>query len=188
MEYSAALGDYSHAAGLKPSDHRPHQRMGSIYLTQGRLPEAEDSLRQALDLNPDEVEALTDLGQVLSLAGHQEEAVALWKGAASLPKSSEARHHLGMVALEAGEIGQARDELILGLERLLVPCRHRLNLLAQAVKTNSPLAVLERGYAVVNSERTGQVLLSSQQINPAEIVKIRLHQGRLRAEVKEKEE
>lgn len=116
MEYSAALRDYSHASELKPTDHRPHQRMGTIHLTQGRLPEAGDSLRQALELNPDEVETLTDLGQVLSLTGQQEEAVALWKRAASLPKSAEARHHLGIVALEAGEFERARDELILALE------------------------------------------------------------------------
>ena len=74
------------------------------------------------------------------------------------------------------------------MERLLVPCRHRLDLLSQAILTNSPLAVLERGYSVVTSERTGQVLLSSRQIEPAETVRIRLHRGKLRAEVKEKEE
>jgi exodeoxyribonuclease VII large subunit len=74
------------------------------------------------------------------------------------------------------------------MERILVPSRHRLDLLSQAVITNSPLAVLERGYAVVSSERTGQVLLSSSQVKPAEKVKIRLHKGRLRAEIKEKEE
>jgi tetratricopeptide (TPR) repeat protein len=116
MEYSAALLDYSRAAELKPTDYRPYQRMGSIYLTQGRLPEAEGALRQALDLNPTEVGALTDLAQVLYGVGQQEAAVALWKRAASFPKSSEARYHLGIVALEAGELELARDELILALE------------------------------------------------------------------------
>jgi exodeoxyribonuclease VII large subunit len=86
------------------------------------------------------------------------------------------------------QVEEDRDQLVLSMERLLVPCRHRLDLLSQALKSNSPLAVLERGYAVVSSERTGQVLLSSRQIDTAETVKIRLHQGRLRAEVKEKEE
>ena len=88
----------------------------------------------------------------------------------------------------AQAVEEARGELSLSMERLLVPCRHSLDLLSQAIVTNSPLAVLERGYSVVSSERTGQVLLSSGQIEPSETVKIRLHRGRLRAEVKEKEE
>jgi len=88
----------------------------------------------------------------------------------------------------AQALEEARDELSLSMERMLVPCRHRLDLLSQAVVTNSPLAVLQRGYSVVSSERTGQVLLSSAEIEPAETVIIRLHRGRLRAEVKEKEE
>jgi exodeoxyribonuclease VII large subunit len=86
------------------------------------------------------------------------------------------------------QVEEVRERLTLSMERLLVPCRHRLDLLAQAVLTNSPLAVLERGYAVVSSERTGEVLLSSRQVEPADTVKVRLHEGRLRAEVKEKQE
>jgi exonuclease VII large subunit len=74
------------------------------------------------------------------------------------------------------------------MERMLVPCRHRLDLLSQIIHANSPLSVLERGYAVVSSESSGQVLLSSRDIGSAEFVKIRLHEGRLRAQVKEKEE
>jgi exodeoxyribonuclease VII large subunit len=85
------------------------------------------------------------------------------------------------------QVEEARDRLTLSMERLLVPCRHRLDLLSQAVASNSPLAVLQRGYAVVSSEKTEQVLLSSREVNTAEMVKIRLHQGRLRAEVKERE-
>ncbi|UCF99074.1 MAG: exodeoxyribonuclease VII large subunit [Spirochaetaceae bacterium] len=86
------------------------------------------------------------------------------------------------------QVEETRDELKLSTERLLVPARHRLDLLSQAIRSNSPLAVLQRGYAVVSSEKTGQVLLSSREINTAETVNIRLHRGRLRAEVKEKEE
>jgi exodeoxyribonuclease VII large subunit len=85
-------------------------------------------------------------------------------------------------------VEEAREQLKLSMERLLVPSRHRLVLLSQALRSNSPLAILERGYAVVNSEKTGQVLLSSREVDPEEMVKIRLHRGGLRAEVKEKEE
>jgi len=86
------------------------------------------------------------------------------------------------------EVEEAREQLKIAMERLLVPSRHRLDLLSQAMVSNSPLAVLQRGYAVVSSEKTGQVLVSTRQVDAEDMVRIRLHQGRLRAAVKEKEE
>jgi hypothetical protein len=41
---------------------------------------------------------------------------------------------------------------------------------------------------VVSGEKTGQVLLSSRDVETGQTVAIRLHKGRLRAEVKEKEQ
>ena len=86
------------------------------------------------------------------------------------------------------EVEEAREQLKLAMERMLVPSRHRLALLSQAMVSNSPLAVLQRGYAVVRAEKTGQVLMSSREVETEDIVQIRLHKGRLRAAVKEKEE
>jgi exodeoxyribonuclease VII large subunit len=86
------------------------------------------------------------------------------------------------------EVEEARGQLKLAMERLLVPSRHRLDLLSQAMLSNSPLAVLQRGYAVASSEKTGQVLMSSRDVNPDDMLQIRLHKGRLRAAVKEKQE
>jgi exodeoxyribonuclease VII large subunit len=86
------------------------------------------------------------------------------------------------------EVEEAREQLKIVMERLLVPSRHRLDLLSQVMVSNSPLAVLQRGYAVVSNEKTGQVLMTSRQVEAEDMVQIRLHQGRLRAAVKEKEE
>lgn len=86
------------------------------------------------------------------------------------------------------EVEEAREQLKLAMERMLVPSRHRLALLSQAMVSNSPLAVLQRGYAVVRAEKTGQALMSSREVETEDIVQIRLHKGRLRAAVKEKEE
>jgi exodeoxyribonuclease VII large subunit len=47
----------------------------------------------------------------------------------------------------------------------------------------SPLAVLSRGYAIVE-DKTGHVLRSSTETSAGETVRIRLHEGRLEAEVK----
>ena len=86
------------------------------------------------------------------------------------------------------QVEELREQLKLSMERLLLPCRHRLNLLVQVIQSNSPLAVLQRGYAVVSSERSGRVLLSGSEAEIDETVKIRLHRGGLRATVKEREE
>jgi exodeoxyribonuclease VII large subunit len=86
------------------------------------------------------------------------------------------------------QVEEARERLRQSIDRLLLPSRHRLDLLLQAIRSNSPLAVLERGYAVVSSEMTGHVLLSSREVDTGDSVRIRLHQGRLRAQVKEKEQ
>jgi exodeoxyribonuclease VII large subunit len=86
------------------------------------------------------------------------------------------------------EVEEGREQLKLAIERLLVPSRHRLDLLSQALVSNSPLAVLQRGYAVVSAEKTRQVLMSSREVDTEDMLQIRLHKGRLRAAVKEKEE
>jgi exodeoxyribonuclease VII large subunit len=84
-------------------------------------------------------------------------------------------------------VEEAREQLKAAMESLLIPARHRLELVRQAVQANSPLAVLERGYAVVSEEKTGRVLVSSRGVQPEDMLKIRLHEGGLRAAVKEKE-
>ncbi len=145
MEYAAALRDYAQAAKLEPTDARPHQRTGSIYLAQGRLEEAEDSLRRALALNTAEVGALTDLGQVMFRTGRREAAIALWERAvASSAGAAEAQHALGMVALEAGAFGQARDRLVRTLEiaPTRVESRYRLALLAARERPGEAEAIL----------------------------------------------
>ncbi len=84
-------------------------------------------------------------------------------------------------------VEETREQLKVAMERLLFPARHRVDLLSQIIQSNSPLAVLERGYAVVSEEQTGRVVLSSRDVELEDTVKIRLHNGRLKAAVKEKE-
>ena len=85
-------------------------------------------------------------------------------------------------------VDAAREDLRRGIEERLTPLRHRLELLTQAVRDASPLAILERGYAVVSHEDTGAVVTSSRQVSLEELLRVRLHRGRLVASVKEKEQ
>ncbi|MBV8553007.1 MAG: exodeoxyribonuclease VII large subunit [Acidobacteriaceae bacterium] len=80
-----------------------------------------------------------------------------------------------------------RNELLLGqavkaMETRLWQARRRHESLDLHLRQISPLAVLGRGYAIVQNA-TGQVLRSAGEILPNELVRIRLHLGELDAAV-----
>ena len=65
---------------------------------------------------------------------------------------------------------------------LLVDRRQRLELAARALHAVSPLATLERGYAIV-ADATGKLLQDTASIRPGDRIGARLARGRLSAEV-----
>lgn len=62
---------------------------------------------------------------------------------------------------------------------------HRLALLARALNSVSPLATLDRGYAIVQDARTGRALVRAGDVAPGDEIHARLAEGRLRASVTE---
>lgn len=66
------------------------------------------------------------------------------------------------------------------------PARVRLARLAGALNALSPLAVLQRGYAVVTST-DGEALLDAEHVEVGEALEVRLHRGRLRVDVTHRE-
>jgi exodeoxyribonuclease VII large subunit len=52
----------------------------------------------------------------------------------------------------------------------------------------SPLATLERGYAIVEEATTGKVLLSPSDVSPGDDIRARLAHGELIATVKSTED
>jgi exodeoxyribonuclease VII large subunit len=71
-------------------------------------------------------------------------------------------------------------------ERLLRSQRERLARLALQLEERSPLRVLERGYAIA-TDASGAVLSDAAQVQIGDSVSLRLHRGRLSAEVRKKE-
>ena len=65
--------------------------------------------------------------------------------------------------------------------------RQRFERLMLQLDERSPLRVLERGYAVVY-DASGNVVRDVAQVSLGEAIAVRLHRGRLTAEVKHKEE
>jgi exodeoxyribonuclease VII large subunit len=102
------------------------------------------------------------------------------------PESLE-RHLRFLLQPALLRVDDARQQMADGLQARLRDRRHRLELLAEAVRASSPLGILARGYAVVVQERTGKALLSPAGVRPEEMLAIRLHRGGLRAAVKEKQ-
>ncbi len=60
---------------------------------------------------------------------------------------------------------------------------HRLELAMRGLNSVSPLATLDRGYAIVEEASTGKVLLSPKDIAPGDDVRARLAHGELIATV-----
>jgi len=64
--------------------------------------------------------------------------------------------------------------------------RLRLARSAGALQALSPLGVLERGYAVA-TDASGQAITDAADVSPGDVVGLRLHRGRLRAQVTDSE-
>jgi exodeoxyribonuclease VII large subunit len=66
--------------------------------------------------------------------------------------------------------------------------RERLRECAEKLRILDPLAVLARGYAVAFREGVSSPLLSAEQVRPRDRIRVRLHQGEIRAVVRKKRE
>jgi len=80
---------------------------------------------------------------------------------------------------------EARSSLGDGIRQLARDARHCLELAARDVASCSPLAVLDRGYAVVTRERSRTALRSVEGLVGGDRLRVRLAHGALSAEVKE---
>jgi exodeoxyribonuclease VII large subunit len=80
------------------------------------------------------------------------------------------------------EVARLEEKLAALARRLLSSRRQRFQSLAAGLDALSPLSVLARGYAVAFDER-GHALLTADQVQPGDRLRVRLHQGELEASV-----
>ncbi|MGM0784869.1 MAG: exodeoxyribonuclease VII large subunit [Pseudomonadota bacterium] len=110
------------------------------------------------------------------------------------------RHHLGQLQRrlaahppERGlteartRLAGARQRLDLAIDQNLTRRRERLGALARELQAVSPLAVLGRGYAILEN-REGQVIKRARDTRPGETLSARLGEGRLTVEVTERKD
>ena len=70
--------------------------------------------------------------------------------------------------------------------RRISDAQHRLQLAARGLHAVSPLATLERGYAIVEDAETGRVLVDASDATVGSDVRARLATGELTATIKSK--
>ena len=109
-------GDYEHAkadlvrlVGEEPDSPDALQRLGTVMMLEGRLPEAEGYFHAALARDPDYVDAMLGLGQIEARRGDAVTALKRFEMAISLDPRRPKAHYLLGGAREA--VGQAEEAL-----------------------------------------------------------------------------
>ena len=80
------------------------------------------------------------------------------------------------------------QRLITAVRGAVAGVSHRLELAMRGLHSVSPLATLERGYAIVEEATTGKVLLSPSDVSPGDDIRARLAHGELIATVESTED
>ncbi|MDR1252472.1 MAG: exodeoxyribonuclease VII large subunit [Treponema sp.] len=79
----------------------------------------------------------------------------------------------------------ARETLIRNLSERVTALRRRLELSAAVLEAGSPFAVMERGYSMVTSQRTGGLIRKAEEVRPGDILSIRPLEGTITAVAEE---
>jgi Flp pilus assembly protein TadD len=100
------------AVELGPSMAEPHNRLGTIYLAEGKAREAQKEFESALALNPTLVDAMNNLGVLYEQMGNTQAALELFREAVRIqPQAAQARANLGLALAADGKFEEAEREL-----------------------------------------------------------------------------
>ena len=110
------------------------------------------------------------------------------------------RNHISLIETKSAKLWQHNPQIKLNQyqqqqdylnQRLLTVMQHKLATLKQSLSnhsqtlhTVSPLATLNRGYALVIKKASGQLIRSTKQLKPDDIIETRLAEGRFTSQVK----
>ena len=86
------------------------------------------------------------------------------------------------LSLIRGRFGTARVQLAAAARQRLDYFQQRIALAARTLHAVSPLATLERGYAIV-TDAQGQALTDASRVNPGELIEARLAKGHIGARI-----
>ena len=109
-----------------------------------------------------------------------EQRNALQESSSELMKLSPALS----VQRSIGQLNQLRQRLAATSRNRMSDLSHRIALLGRALNSVSPLATLDRGYAIVKREATGDVLMNAASVASGEDIRAQLSRGEIIATVK----
>jgi tetratricopeptide (TPR) repeat protein len=96
------------AIALQPAVALYHANMGELLRLMGRLPEAENSLRAAVQLAPGEAGYMSALGLILAQQGKVAEGIQVCRTAAQNAKTAVAYFRLGLILAQQKQYAEAR--------------------------------------------------------------------------------
>ena len=116
-DIAAAEAALEQQVARTPASAVAQQRLGAVYLLDGRLTEAKECFSRALKIDPDYVDAVIGLGQVESLEGDAESARKRFETAIEIdPHRTQAHFSLGSVLQIMGQIDPALAEYFRAIE------------------------------------------------------------------------
>ena len=117
-EFKKALDACSHASGLRTGSHRieqqatAHRKIGAALAGLDKFPEAEEHLKQAAKLAPNDPRVWNDLGYTYSTVGRWADAERALRRAAKLdPESPLVKTNLGFAVASDGRAAEALEHL-----------------------------------------------------------------------------
>ena len=85
-------------------------------------------------------------------------------------------------------LGNLQQRLSVAARSAIAGNTHRLELAMRGLHAVSPLATLDRGYAIVDDLKTGKVLLNASDASVGDEIRARLAHGELIATIKSTQE
>lgn len=107
--YQSEIGMWENTVATAPSNARAHQNLGTYLLNHGKLGEAFEHCKKAIELRPDFAEAYSDTGAILARWGKLPEAMEHHQKALALKPNSEKVHNNYGIALDQQGL---RDEAL----------------------------------------------------------------------------
>ena len=137
-----------------------------------------------MDLIRQRQQKLDDLTYRLERSERQtlEQMRRRWETAAAAVRHYDVRR---VMAAMRGELEAQTAALAAGMRNLLLLHKVRVERMGRALETLSPLAILERGYALV-FDGAGRLVKDAAQVKAGEEISARVARGEIRATVKEK--
>ena len=131
--YEQAAAEFEKELKISPNDYNSHLELGVIYLSQNKLPEAENELTRAASLDPRNPDPFISLGQLYDQTNQLPEAEAAYRKAIALTTDAARNHYqverahylLARVLLQTNRQDEAKKEMEISNQLL------KLSVLAQ---------------------------------------------------------